>query len=78
MHLEDLYVLPEFRGLGYGKATLKKLAEIAVERDCGRFAWSCLKWNKPSIDFYLSLGAEPMDGWTEFRVAGNALKKLAE
>ncbi|HJJ66766.1 MAG TPA: GNAT family N-acetyltransferase, partial [Methanocorpusculum sp.] len=60
LYLEDLFVLPEFRGKGYGKATLKKLAQIAVERGCGRFEWWCLDWNRPSIDFYLSLGAEPM------------------
>ena len=78
LYLEDLFVLPEFRGKGYGKATLKKLAQIAVERGCGRFEWWCLDWNRPSIDFYLSLGAEPMDEWTTYRVAGEKLLKLAE
>ncbi|MBE6507318.1 MAG: GNAT family N-acetyltransferase [Methanocorpusculum parvum] len=78
LYLEDLFVLPEFRGKGYGKATLKKLAQIAVERGCGRFEWWCLDWNKPSIDFYLSLGAEPMSEWTTYRVAGERLLKLAE
>jgi len=78
LYLEDLFVLPEFRGKGYGKATLKKLAQIAVERGCGRFEWWCLDWNKPSIDFYLSLGAEPMSEWTTYRVAGEKLLKLAE
>ena len=78
LYLEDLFVLPEFRGKGYGKATLKKLAQIAVERGCGRFEWWCLDWNRPSIDFYLSLGAEPMSEWTTYRVAGENLLKLAE
>ena len=78
LYLEDLFVLPEFRGKGYGKATLKKLAQIAVERGCGRFEWWCLDWNRPSIDFYHSLGAEPMSEWTTYRVAGEKLLKLAE
>ena len=78
LYLEDLFVLPEFRGKGYGTATLKKLAQIAVERGCGRFEWWCLDWNRPSIDFYLSLGAEPMSEWTTYRVAGEKLLKLAE
>ena len=78
LYLEDLFVLPEFRGKGYGKATLKKLAQIAVERGCGRFEWWCLDWNRPSIDFYISLGAEPMSEWTTYRVAGEKLLKLAE
>ena len=78
LYLEDLFVLPEFRGKGYGRATLKKLAQIAVERGCGRFEWWCLDWNRPSIDFYLSLGAEPMSEWTTYRVAGEKLLKLAE
>ena len=78
LYLEDLFVLPEVRGKGYGKATLKKLAQIAVERGCGRFEWWCLDWNRPSIDFYLSLGAEPMSEWTTYRVAGEKLLKLAE
>ena len=78
IYLEDLYVKPEYRGKGYGKAILKKLAEIAVERGCGRLEWWCLDWNKPSIDFYLSLGAEPMKDWTVYRIAGDTLKQLAE
>ena len=78
IYLEDLYVKPEYRGKGYGKAILKKLASIAVERDCGRLEWWCLDWNKPSIDFYRSLGAEPMDDWTVYRIAGEALTNLAE
>lgn len=75
---EDLYVQPEHRGKGYGKSILKKLAAIAVERGCGRLEWWCLDWNKTSIDFYLSLGAEPMSDWTVYRIAGDTLKKLAE
>ena len=78
LYLEDLYVLPEYRGKGYGKALLRRLAAIAVERGCGRMEWVCLDWNKPSIDFYLSLGARPMDEWTVYRVAGESLEKLAE
>ena len=78
IYLEDLYVRPEFRGKGYGKAILKKLASIAVERGYERLEWWCLDWNKPSIDFYLSLGAEPMSDWTVYRIAGDTLTKLAE
>ena len=78
IYLEDLYVKPEYRGKGYGKAILKKLASIAVERGCGRLEWWCLDWNKPSIDFYRSLGAEPMDDWTVYRIAGETLTNLAE
>ena len=73
IYLEDLFVFPEYRGKGYGKALLQRLAAIAVERGCGRLEWSCLDWNKPSIDFYLSLGATPMDGWTVYRLTGEAL-----
>ena len=78
IYLEDLYVKSEHRGKGYGKGLLKKLAQIAVERGCGRLEWWCLDWNKPSIDFYLSLGAEPMEEWTTYRIAGDTLKKMAE
>ena len=78
VYLEDLYVKPEYRGKGYGKGLLKKLAEIAVERGCGRLEWWCLDWNKPSIDFYLALGAQPMEDWTVYRIAGDTLKQLAE
>ncbi len=78
IYLEDLYVLPEYRGEGYGKAILRELARIAIERGCGRLEWWCLDWNKPSIDFYVSLGAEPMEDWTVYRIAGNILKELAE
>lgn len=78
IYLEDLFVLPEYRGRGYGKAILKKLASVAVERGCGRLEWWCLNWNRPSIDFYLSLGAQPMNDWTVFRVAGSTLTELAK
>ena len=78
LYLEDLFVLPEHRGKGYGKAILKKLANIALERNCGRMEWWCLDWNQPSIDFYLSLNAEPMQEWTTYRLAGETLRALAE
>ena len=78
LYLEDLFVLPEFRGKGYGKAILKELARIAVERGCGRLEWACLDWNRPSIDFYLSLGARPMDEWTVYRLTGETLEVLAQ
>ena len=78
IYLEDLFVLQEYRGKGYGKALLKKLAQIAVERGCGRLEWSCLDWNSPSIDFYRALGAIPMDDWTTYRLTGETLKKLSE
>ena len=78
IYLEDLYVMPEYRGKGYGKALLKKLAQIAVERKCGRLEWWCLDWNQPSIDFYLSLGAEAMEEWTVYRIAGDKLTEFAK
>lgn len=78
IYLEDLYVLPEYRGRGYGKGLICRLAAIAAERGCGRLEWWCLDRNRPSIDFYLSLGAEAMDEWTVYRIAGETLKKLAE
>ena len=77
IYLEDLYVRPEYRGRGYGRAILGKLASIAVERGCGRLEWWCLDWNRPSIDFYLSLGAEAMSDWTVYRIAGDTLRHLA-
>lgn len=77
IYLEDLYIRPEFRGRGYGKATLQKLAQITVERGCGRLEWSCLDWNTPSIGFYLSLGAAPMSEWTTYRLTGETLTALA-
>ena len=77
IYLEDLYVRPEHRGKGYGKALLRRLAQIAVERGCGRLEWWCLDWNRPSIDFYLAMGAEPMSDWTVYRMAGEKLRELA-
>ncbi len=78
IHLEDLFVLPEYRGRGYGKALLKRLAEVCIEKDLGRLEWNCLDWNTPSIEFYLSLGAEKLDEWLNFRLSGESLKKLGE
>ena len=78
IYLEDLFVLPEYRGNGYGKALLQRLAAIAVERGCGRLEWSCLDWNQPSIDFYLSLDAVRMEDWTTYRMTGEVLKNFAE
>ena len=77
LYLEDLYVRPEHRGKGHGKALFRQLAAIAEERGCGRLEWWCLDWNQPSIDFYLSLGAEPMSDWTVYRIAGKTLTDLA-
>lgn len=77
IYLEDLFVIPEKRGKGYGKAILHELARIAKERGCGRLEWWCLDWNKPSIDFYLSLGAEPMNDWTVYRITGDTLERMA-
>lgn len=77
IYLEDLFVNPEARGRGYGKALLARLAAIAKERNCGRLEWSVLDWNEPSINFYKSLGAVPLDDWTMFRVTGGALDALA-
>jgi GNAT superfamily N-acetyltransferase len=77
IYLEDLYVRPEARGAGIGKALLAHLAELAVERGCGRLEWSVLDWNEPAIRFYRSLGAVAMDEWTVFRVTGDALRTLA-
>ena len=78
IYLEDLFVLPEYRGKGYGKGLLKELAKITVERGCGRLEWCCLDWNKPSIDFYLSLNATPLNDWTIYRLTGDSLNKMAE
>jgi len=77
LYLEDLFVLPAYRGRGCGKALLQELAHVAVERGCARLEWSCLDWNQPSIDFYLSLGAEPMRDWTVYRLIGDTLTGLA-
>ncbi|MBQ3756592.1 MAG: GNAT family N-acetyltransferase [Oscillospiraceae bacterium] len=76
IYLEDLFVLPEYRGKGYGKGLIQTLARIAVERGCGRLEWWCLDWNTPSIEFYHSLGAVPMDEWTVYRITGNTLLEL--
>ena len=78
IYLEDLFVAPESRGFGAGKALLQKLASIAVERDFGRIEWSVLDWNEPSIEFYASLGAEAKNGWTVYRLDGQALKDFAK
>jgi GNAT superfamily N-acetyltransferase len=77
IYLEDLFVKPEHRGKGFGKALLKRLAEIAVERDCGRLEWAVLDWNEPAIGFYKSLGARPNEEWTVYRLAGESLRNLA-
>lgn len=77
IYLEDLFVKPEYRGRGHGKGLIRELARIAVERGCGRLEWSCLDWNQPSIDFYLSLGACPMQEWTVYRLTGENLQAVA-
>ena len=77
IYLEDLYVQPAMRGKNIGKTLLSSLAKLAVERDCGRLEWSCLNWNEPSIKFYKSQGAIPMNEWTVYRVTGNELYELA-
>ena len=76
LYLEDLFVYPEHRGKGYGKALFLELGRIANERGCGRMEWVCLNWNKPSIDFYRSMGAVPLDEWTTYRLTSDAMKKL--
>ena len=76
IYLEDLFVRPSHRGKGYGKGLLTRLAQIAVEEGCGRLEWWCLDWNRPSIDFYRSLGAEPMTDWTVYRIAGDTLQRM--
>ena len=78
IYLEDLFVIPEMRGKGFGKSLLKHLAKLAVDRNCGRLEWAVLNWNTPAIDFYKSLEAEPMDEWTVFRLTGKSLIKLAD
>ncbi|HAF40298.1 MAG TPA: N-acetyltransferase [Sphingobium sp.] len=77
LYLEDLFVLPQARGLGAGKALLARLAQLAIERDCARLEWSVLDWNEPAIAVYRAIGARPMDEWTVQRLDGNALKALA-
>ncbi len=78
LYLEDLYIVPEMRGQGFGKRLLARLAKMALERGCGRLEWWCLDWNRPSIEFYLSLGAEAMEDWTVYRMAGDTLQALAQ
>ena len=78
LYLEDLFVKLAFRGQGYGKALLKKLAQIAAQRGCGRLEWACLDWNQPSIDFYLSTGAQPMNDWKVYRLTGDSLNRMAQ
>jgi GNAT superfamily N-acetyltransferase len=77
IYLEDLFILPEMRGRGFGKSLLRQLAELAVDRGCGRLEWSCLDWNEPAIRFYQSLGAREQNEWTSFRISGDELRKLA-
>ena len=78
IHLEDLFVWPEYRGKGHGKALFCEVARIAKERGCGRMEWTCLDWNTPSINFYLSMGAIPMDEWTIYRLTEDKLTALAK
>jgi GNAT superfamily N-acetyltransferase len=78
LYLEDLYVSPQFRGSGAGKALLKHLAKIAVANNCGRFEWNVLDWNEPAIQFYKSIGARPQEEWVAYRLTGKALQELAD
>lgn len=78
IYLEDLFVKPDYRGKGYGKALLQELAHLTVTRGCGRLEWCCLDWNQPSIDFYKSLGAVPMEDWTIYRMAGETLNAFSK
>jgi GNAT superfamily N-acetyltransferase len=78
IYLEDLFINPDMRGKGFGKSMLKYLANLAIERDCGRLEWACLDWNEPSICFYKGLGAKALDDWTVYRVTGETLKELAK
>lgn len=77
LYLEDLYVSPDYRGKGAGKLLLKKMAQIAIEKGCGRFEWSCLDWNKPSRDFYESIGAVAQEEWVGYRMSGETLVDFA-
>jgi GNAT superfamily N-acetyltransferase len=77
IYLEDLFVLPQWRGKGVGKALLQNLARIAVDRRCGRIEWSVLDWNETAIRFYRSIGARPMDEWTVYRMTGESIQRLA-
>ncbi len=78
IYLEDLFVKPEYRGRGHGKGLIRELARITLERGCGRLEWCCLDWNRPSIDFYLSLGAKPLNEWTIYRLTGENLDSFAK
>lgn len=78
IYMEDLYVSPDSRGVGAGKALLKHIAQLAVQRKCGRLEWSVLDWNQPAIDFYLSIGASPQNEWVRYRLDGDALLAFAE
>lgn len=78
IYLEDLYIEPKYRGKGFGKKLLAFLANLCIERDCGRLEWWVLDWNKPSIDFYMSIGAVPMEEWSTFRMTGDSIKSLAK
>ena len=78
IYLEDLYVMEKYRGRGFGRKMLSYLAKLTAERDCGRLEWSVLDWNKPAIDFYLSIGAVPMEDWTVYRLTGKELSSLAD
>jgi GNAT superfamily N-acetyltransferase len=78
IYIEDLFVKPEFRGRGLGGYFFSFLAKLALERDCGRLEWACLDWNEPSIQFYKSRGAQPMDDWTTYRISGEGLNRLAQ
>lgn len=78
LYLEDLFVKPEYRGKGYGRALLVRLARIACDRGCGRMEWAVLNWNEPAIEFYRKLGAKPMDEWTVFRLTRDEIAKLAD
>lgn len=77
IYLEDLFVKPQYRGRGHGKDLLRRLARLAIERDCARLEWMVLDWNEPAIQFYKALGAEPLGDWTGYRVSGEALKALS-
>lgn len=78
LYLEDLFVLPAWRGRGVGRALIRHLARIAIERGCGRMEWSVLDWNEPAIGFYQRIGARPMDEWTVYRLSGDALRRVAQ
>jgi GNAT superfamily N-acetyltransferase len=78
LYLEDIFVKPPYRGKGLGKLFLAFLARLALDRNCGRFEWACLDWNEPSIKFYKSQGARPMDEWTTYRLSGGALEELGK